>query len=62
MLLRLLNLVVSDNITIGGWSYIIPLVTGQGISALVWDNIQRMIDDCKIPTEQQPRRRRRFSG
>ena len=28
-------------------------MTGQGISALVWDNIQQAITDCKISTEQQ---------
>ena len=49
----MLNSALSDNIAAVDWSYIIPLATGQGISALVWDNIQQAITDCKISTEQQ---------
>lgn len=49
----MLNSALSGNIAAVDWSYIIPLVTGQGISALVWDNIQQAITDCQIPTGQQ---------
>ena len=45
---------LSDNIAAVDWSYIIPFAMGQGISALVWDNIQQTVTEGKIPTEQQP--------
>lgn len=48
------NSALYDNIAAVDWSYILPLAVGQGISSLVWDNIQQVITDCKIPTEQQP--------
>ena len=35
----MLNSALSGNIAAVDWSYIIPLVTGQGIAALVWDNM-----------------------